>query len=92
MGRRTFLDLFDLIRCEALLPAHMRAYRNVLGLIRQGMHGSGAMDTPALYMGLEKLEWPGQQAAATRAACSLYERLLGHRMGEGPSKGAGEGE
>ena len=40
---------------------------------------SGNVDTTAIYTYLEMLEWPGQQATATRAACTLYQRLLRHR-------------
>ena len=65
-------DLVDLIRCEALLPAHIQAYhRHVLALIRQDMHSSGGVDTSAPYIGSEKLQWRGQQATATRAACKI---------------------
>ena len=85
-------DLVDLIRCEAQLPAHVQAYhRHVLALIRQDMHSSGCVDNSAPHIGLEKLERPGQQATATRAACSLYKRLLRHRR-EQRRKGAGEGK
>ena len=76
-----------MIRCEESVPISIRAYhKHVIDLIRRGTVTSGDLDTTATYTYLEMLEWPGQQATATREACTLYQRLLQHRKTEAQAK------
>ena len=80
-------DLVDVIRCQELVPSSIQAYHGyVIDLIRRDTVTSGYVDTTAIYTYLEMLEWPGQQPTATRAACTLYQRLLRHRRTEAQAK------